>query len=99
MAINNGELRNIRIIIGIGEMASTNSLISLLSCWFLLFVLAFARKELALEASEEALHYFHTVQLSSFLPSSICNPSTLGLFFLLSTLSLTPRVKQEFILK
>ncbi|KAJ0473977.1 putative nepenthesin [Helianthus annuus] len=59
-------------------MASSNSLILLLSSCSLFFVLAVARKEFALEASEQEAHHFHTLQLSSFLPSSVCNPSAIG---------------------
>ncbi|MFS7949080.1 putative nepenthesin [Helianthus anomalus] len=59
-------------------MASSNSLILLLSSCSLFFVLAVARKEFTLEAGEVEAHHFHTLQLSSFLPSSVCNPSAIG---------------------
>ncbi|XP_076949427.1 aspartyl protease family protein At5g10770-like [Bidens hawaiensis] len=61
-------------------MASSSDSLTLLllSSCSLFFVLAFARKELALVASEEEAHHFHTIQLSSFLPSSICIPSGTG---------------------
>ncbi|KAI3761758.1 hypothetical protein L1987_52180 [Smallanthus sonchifolius] len=59
-------------------MALSNSLILLLSSCVLFFVLSVARKELALDANEDEAYHFHTLQQSSFLPSSICEPSTVG---------------------
>ncbi|KAK9070254.1 hypothetical protein SSX86_010654 [Deinandra increscens subsp. villosa] len=56
-------------------MASSNSLLLLLSSCSLFFVLAVSRKGFA---SEDEAHHYHTLQQSSFIPSSICNPSTIG---------------------
>ncbi|KAI3705529.1 hypothetical protein L1987_75768 [Smallanthus sonchifolius] len=54
-------------------MASSHSLILLLSFLFVLFA---TRIESASE--EEEVRHYHTLQLSSLLPSSVCNPSTIG---------------------
>ncbi|PWA76347.1 aspartic peptidase A1 family [Artemisia annua] len=58
-------------------MAPSKFLIFFLSC-FLLSFFVIARKELALETTDEQEHHYHTLQLSSLLPSSTCNPSTKG---------------------
>ncbi|KAJ0710877.1 putative nepenthesin [Helianthus annuus] len=60
-------------------MASSYSLILLLSCCSLFFVFITATQEFAFNTSEgEEAHHYHTLQLTSLLPSSVCNPSALG---------------------
>ncbi|KAL8259917.1 hypothetical protein R6Q59_027870, partial [Mikania micrantha] len=59
------------------KMPSSHFLILFLSSCSLFCVLAVARKEFTSEASEEE-HHFHTLHQSSFLPSSTCDPSTIG---------------------
>ncbi|XP_071709778.1 aspartyl protease family protein At5g10770-like [Rutidosis leptorrhynchoides] len=60
-------------------MAPSNSLILLLSSCSFFFLLVVARNEFTVDTNQqEAAHHYHTLKQSSFLPSSICNPSTKG---------------------
>ncbi|XP_076897286.1 aspartyl protease family protein At5g10770-like [Bidens hawaiensis] len=62
-------------------MASSHlSLILLLSFCYLYFVFPAATTESALKTSEEdeAGHHYHTLKLTSLLPSSVCNSSPAG---------------------
>ncbi|KAI3508704.1 hypothetical protein L1887_23716 [Cichorium endivia] len=62
-------------------MTPSNSLILVLSSFFLFF-LVLAREGHTLDRGEEEeqaiAHHYHTLELSSFLPSSTCSPSTKG---------------------
>ncbi|KAI3705597.1 hypothetical protein L1987_75836 [Smallanthus sonchifolius] len=59
-------------------MVPSNSLILFICSFSLFFLLVIGRKELALETSEEEAHHYHTLHLSSFFPSSVCNLSIKG---------------------
>ncbi|KAM0034529.1 putative nepenthesin [Helianthus debilis subsp. tardiflorus] len=56
-------------------MSPLNSLVLILYSFSLL---AIARKEFVVESSDEEPQHYHTLKLSSFLPSSMCNTSTKG---------------------